>query len=245
VEILRREKELVATVLRAAEVERKRIETLAEAERQRQVLQATGAAESARLQGQAQADVIRLQGIAEAEIISAKGNAEADAMQMKAAAFKEYNQAAIVDKVVAAMPEVIRAMSEPLTKVDRITVVSTGDGNGSGTGLNRVTQDMTAMIAQVPAVFESLTGLKVSDLMHQVPSSIQFVVDVQDAPPRKRRVDFLRRTRNGLLGSWFQNAGVVQGGEQWLRNHNVAESKAMPSVSASRRSASQVNGDFG
>ena len=52
-EILRREKELIATVLRAAEVERKRIETLAEADRQRQVLEATGHAEAVRLQGQA------------------------------------------------------------------------------------------------------------------------------------------------------------------------------------------------
>lgn len=168
-EILRREKELIATVLRAAEIERKRIETLAEAERQRQVLAATGASEATRLQGQAQADVIRMQGIAEAEIIAAKGKSEADAMQLKAAAFKEYNQAAIVDKFVAGMPEVVRALSEPLSRVDKITVVSTGDGNGHGAGVNRVTSDMATMIAQVPAMFESLTGLNVGEMMKQVP----------------------------------------------------------------------------
>lgn len=169
-EILRREKELIATVLRAAEIERQRIETLAEADRQRQVLHATGQAESARLQGQAQADVIRLQGTAEAEIIAAKGKAEANAMQVRAGAFQEYNQAAIIDKLLTGMPEVVRALAEPLTKVDRITVVSTGDGsNGQGAGVNRITSDMATMIAQVPAIFEALSGVKVGDLMKQVP----------------------------------------------------------------------------
>ena len=169
-EILRREKELIATVLRSAEIEKKRIETLAEADRQRAVLNASGLAESNRLQGQAQADVIRLQGNAEAEIILAKGNAEATAMQVKAEAFLEYNQAAIIDKLLTGLPEVVRAMAGPLSNVDRITVVSTGESNGQGAGVNRITADMATMIAQVPALFESLTGLKVSELMEKVPA---------------------------------------------------------------------------
>lgn len=167
-EILRREKELIATVLRSAEIEKQRIETLAEADRQRVVLQATGQAESARLQGQAQSDVIRLQGTAEAEIIASKGQAEANAMQLKADAFQDYNQAAIVDKLLSGLPEIVRALAEPLSKVDRITVVSTGDNGGQGAGVNRITADMATMIAQVPAMIESLTGLKVADLIGQV-----------------------------------------------------------------------------
>lgn len=168
-EIQRREKELIATVLRAAEIERKRIETLAEAERQRQVLQATGQAEAARLEGQAQAEVTKVRGLAEAEIILAKGQAEANAMSVRAGAYQAYNQAAILDKLLTGMPDVVRAMAEPLAKVDKITVVSTGDGGGSGAGLNRVTSDMTTMIAQVPALVESLTGVNVGDMMRQVP----------------------------------------------------------------------------
>ncbi len=168
-EIQRREKELIATVLRAAEIERRRIETLAEAERQRQVLQATGTAEAARLEGQAQAEVTKVRGLAEAEIIRAKGEAEAGAMEVKAGAYQQYNQAAVIDKLLTGMPEVVRALAEPLTKVDRITVVSTGDGDGSGAGLNRVTADIGTMVAQVPALFEGLTGVNVGDLMRQVP----------------------------------------------------------------------------
>ncbi len=65
------------------------------------------------------------------------------------------------------MPEIVKALAEPLSRVDKITVVSTGDGNGNGagTGINRVTGDMTQMIAQVPAILESLTGLNLADMM--------------------------------------------------------------------------------
>jgi len=168
-EIQRREKELIATVLKGAEIERKRIETLAEAERQRQVLQATGQAEATRLEGQAQAEVTRVRGMAEAEIILAKGQAEATAMGVKADAYQSYNQAAILDKLLTGMPEMVRAMAEPLSKIDKITVVSTGDGNGQGAGVNRITADMSTMLAQVPALFESLTGVDIGEMMQQVP----------------------------------------------------------------------------
>src|SRR3954466_13886847 len=81
-EIARRDRELTATVLKQAEFERKRIETLAEAERQRLVMEAEG-----------RAAAIRAQGEAEAEIIFKKGDAEARAMNVKAEAYQEFNQA--------------------------------------------------------------------------------------------------------------------------------------------------------
>lgn len=171
-EILRREKELIATVLRAAEVEKQRIETLAEAERQRQVLQARAIAERTRLEGEAKAEVVRITGMAEAEIILAKGQSEADAMQFKAAAFQEYNQAAVLDKLLGQMPEMVRAIAEPLNRVDKITVISTGsDGDGATTGMNRITGDMTTLVAQVPALLESLTGVNLQELLSHVPGT--------------------------------------------------------------------------
>lgn len=171
-EIIRREKELIATVLRAAEVEKKRIETLAEAERQRQVLQARAVAEQTRLEGEAEAEIARLQGNAEADVIAAKGQSEAHAMQIKAAAYQEYNQAAVLDKLISQMPEVVRAISEPLTKVDKITIVSTGgDGQNGTMGVNRLTGDMTSLVAQVPALLEALTGVNLEDLLKHVPET--------------------------------------------------------------------------
>ena len=154
-EIARREKELIATVLKQAEIERQRIETLAGAERQRLSLEAEGHAAATRTQGEA-----------EAEIIFKKGEAEAKAMSVKAEAYQEWNQAAVVDRLFSSMPEVVRAMAEPLSKVDRITVVSTG--NGDSAGVHKITGDMTKMAAQVPALFEALSGMQMSELLKRV-----------------------------------------------------------------------------
>jgi flotillin len=179
-EIQRRELELQATVLKAAEYERKRVETVAEAERQRITLEARGRAEATRMAGEAEAaankakglaeaDLLRAQGLAEAEVIKAKGEAEAEAMRVKAAAYHEYNQAAVMDKLLTSLPEIVRALAEPLSKVDKVTIVSTGASNGSGLGASRLTTDIVNMVAQAPALFEALTGQKVSDLMNRVP----------------------------------------------------------------------------
>ncbi len=154
-EILRRERELIATVLKQAEIDRQRIETLAAAERQRRIAEAEGAAAA-----------IRAQGEAEAEIILKKGEAEAKAMNVKAEAYQEYNQAAVVDKLITNMPDVVRALAAPLANIDKITIVSTG--NGHSAGMNKITGDLTEMAAQIPALFETLSGMKMSDLLGKV-----------------------------------------------------------------------------
>src|SRR2546421_1775961 len=180
-EILRRELELQATIQKAAEAERRRIETTAEAERQRLILEAhgqadaarargVGDAEASRARGLADAEVIRAKGLAEAEVIRAKGEAEADAMKDKAAAFHEYNQAAVLDKLLTGMPEMVRAIAEPLSKVDKVTIVSTGGDNSHGMGASRITGDVMNMVAQVPALFELLSGTRIGDLMNRVPA---------------------------------------------------------------------------
>jgi flotillin len=53
-----------------------------------------------------------------------------------------------------------------LANVDKITIVSTG--NGDAAGMNKVTGDMAKMAAQVPALFETLSGMKMSDLFANV-----------------------------------------------------------------------------
>ena len=87
-------------------------------------------------------------------------------MNVKAEAYQEWNQAAVVDKLLTGMPDVVRAMAEPLSKVDRITVVSTG--NGDSAGVHKITGDMTKMAAQVPALFEALSGMQIKDLLSKV-----------------------------------------------------------------------------
>jgi len=156
-EILRHEKELIATVLKAAEIERQRIETLASAEKMRLATEAEGRAAG-----------IRTQGEAEAAVIFQKGEAEAKAMNVKAEAYQDWNQAAVVDRLISNMADVVRAMAEPLSKVDKITIVSTG--NDGAAGANKLTGDITKIAAQVPALFEALSGMDMRELMSNVKS---------------------------------------------------------------------------
>jgi flotillin len=165
-EIARRERELIATVLKPAEIERQRIETLADAERQRLIKEAEGNASATRAQGEA-----------EAEIIFKKGESEARAMNVKAEAYQEYNQAAVVDKLITGLPEVVRALSEPLSKIDKVTIVSTG--NGDAAGAYKLTGDITKIAAQVPALFEALSGMQMQDLL----SKVRTIGDKAPKPP--------------------------------------------------------------
>jgi flotillin len=154
-EISRHEKELIATVLKGAEIEKQRIENMAAAEKNRLTAEAEG-----------RASAIRTQGEAEASIIFQKGEAEAKAMSVKAEAYQEWNQAAVVDKLLTNMADVVRAMAEPLSKVDKITIVSTGGEDAAG--VYKITGDMTKIAAQVPALFEALSGMDIKQLMANV-----------------------------------------------------------------------------
>ena len=156
-EILRHEKELIATVLKQAEIERQCVENRAAAEKGRLTAEAEG-----------RAAAIRAQGEAEAAIIFQKGDAEAKAMNVKAEAYQEWTQAAVVDRLITNMADVVRAMAEPLSKVDKITIVSTG-GDGQ-IGASKITGEMTKIAAQVPALFEALSGMDMHELMSNVKS---------------------------------------------------------------------------
>jgi flotillin len=165
-EIMRREKELIATILKPAEIERQRIETLANAAKMRLTVEAEGQAAATRVQGEAEAD-----------IIFKKGDAEARAMNVKAEAFQEYNQAAVVDKLLTGLPEIVSALATPLSKVDKITIVSTGDGDAAGA--HKITGDVTRIAAQVPALFEALSGMKMAELL----SKVRAIGDKPSTPP--------------------------------------------------------------
>src|SRR5690349_7527681 len=168
-EIKRRENELIATVLKQAEIERQRIETLAAAEKQRLIAEAEG-----------QASTIRAQGEAEAEIIFKKGEAEAKARNVKAEAYQEYNQVAVIDELFASMPDIVKALAAPLANVDKITIVSTG--NGEAAAMNKITDDITKMAAKVPALFETLSGMPLGELLGKVRQIGDKALKPGDAP---------------------------------------------------------------
>jgi len=166
-EVLRREKELEATVRKPAEAEQARIQTLAKAKKYQTETEASGQAEAIRAVGQAEADATQARGLAQAEVIRQQGFAEAEAMSKKAEAWQQYNQAAIIQQLIDSLPKVAAAIAEPLAKTERIVIINTG-GDG-GAGASRVTQDVASIIAQVPATVEALTGVDLVETISDLP----------------------------------------------------------------------------
>ena len=179
-EVARRERELDATIRKPAEAEQHRVRTLADARQYQLQAEATGEAEAIRRKGEAEADAAKARGLAEAEIIRRQGLAEAEATLKKADAWKEYTQAAILQQLLDKLPEVAAAIAQPLSKTERIVVVSTGGENGAGAGASKITQDVTNIIAQVPATVEALTGM---DLL----GTISNLGGLKDAPESRNR----------------------------------------------------------
>ena len=211
-EVLRREKELEATVVKKAEAERRAAVLLAqgqqeaailEAEGRKQALIAAAEAESQKLQreglgrasaveaeGRAEAEKIRALGLAEAEKIQAQGLAiakateaqglaEATAIKEKAAAWREFNDAARLQTILEKLPGIIeatapalRAISEPLGNIEKVVMIDHGgaDSNGHGSGgLNRFAQTGPTMIYALLQQLQSL-GLNLPEVLKQLGS---------------------------------------------------------------------------
>jgi flotillin len=179
-EILRKQRELEATVQKPADAERYKVETLANARKFQLETEAAGSASAAKATGFASADVAKATGIAEAEaqkakglaqaaIIEAQGKATAEAMLAKADSFKQYNEAAVIEMIIRVLPEVAGKISEPLSKTEKMVIINSGNGTMGG-GASKLTGDVTQIVAQLPPVIESLTGIKFEKLLEQVPS---------------------------------------------------------------------------
>ena len=165
-EAKRKEQELIATVNKQADADRYRQERLAEARKFEQVTKAQAEAESVKLEGVARAEAIRVQGLAEAEAIQHKGLAEAEAMMKKAEAFKQYNDAAVIQMLIERLPEIAKNVAEPISRTEKIVVIDNG-GNGQNgpKGASKVAGYVTDIIAQLPETVEALTGVNLIDVL--------------------------------------------------------------------------------
>src|SRR5262249_12734231 len=162
-EILRRQKELEATVSRPADAERYRVQTLAEAEKFKRQTEAAGEAEAKRQVGKGEADANKSRGLAEADVILAQGTSTAEAMQKKADAWRAYNEAAVVQIFLENAQNLARAIAEPLSKTGKIGMVSTGGTDGAGA--RKITRDVANVMAQLPEVVKALSGLDLNEFL--------------------------------------------------------------------------------
>ncbi len=175
-EVARREKELQATVVKPAEAERQAAVLRAEGEKQSTIIRAEatqkelefeGAGEAAKIEriGRAEAAKVLAIGEAEAEVVKKKLLAEAEGLQRKAEAWKNFNEAAVINMVVEKMPELAQAFATQLAGIDKINIIEMGNGSGGSNGVGKVMGTvgggMTAMLSMLKDQF----GVDIARLM--------------------------------------------------------------------------------
>jgi len=146
-EAARKEKELLATVVRPAEAEAEAVARRADGERLAQIAAAQARAEGVRLAGQAEADAIL-----------ARGEAEAEALRLRAEAYKQFNDAAVLQTVLAELPKIVAAAAEPMRGIGSMTVLSSE-------GASDVVRTATRTAAEGSALIKGMTGIDIPELV--------------------------------------------------------------------------------
>lgn len=186
-EALRKERELEATVKKQADAEKYSSEKAAEAQKYREIQDALAQAEAIKATGTARAEARRLEGMAEVDIIREKGKAEAEAMMKKAEAFKQYNDAAVTQMIIEKLPEIAKAVAEPLSKTDKIVIIDSGEGKG---GATKVTDYVTQIISSLPETVEAVTGINVTNILKkQANASEKMPLPISEVSVPKEKVE--------------------------------------------------------
>lgn len=176
----RKQKELIASTIRPAEAEAEAQIRRAEGDKQARIAQAQAEAERVKLAGQAEATVTvtkgeaqarvvevnaeatakqtTLEGNAEAGIVLSKGESEAKALALRADAYRQFNEAAVIQTVLSMLPDIVRAAAEPMGNIGSLTVLSSD-------GASDVVRTTTRTVAEAGAAVKGLTGIDVPALL--------------------------------------------------------------------------------
>jgi flotillin len=207
-EVMRKQKELEATVIKPADAERQAAVTRAEASKMSAILEAEGRrsamiamaeAEQEKLrkegagrafaveaEGRAEAAKIEAIGLAQAKAIEAQGVAEAAAILKKAEAWKQFNEAARLQTILEKLPAIIEsstgifsAVAAPLGNIDKVVVIDQGGGNGQS-GITRLAGTGPAVAFQLLQQLEAL-GLNIPSVLSQLGVKTESAKDAPDA----------------------------------------------------------------
>ena len=177
-EIARRERQYDAEVKKKADADRYSVEQAAEAEKAKRMRAAEAEQFTIEAEARATAEKTKLEGNAEAEIIRQKGLAEAEAKDKIAEAMKKYGEAAIAEMIIQKFPEIAQAISEPLSKTEKIVILDQG---GNGGGASKITKYATDILGNTAEAVNALTGIDLIDLVQSLKANEQVKpIDVTD-----------------------------------------------------------------
>lgn len=140
---------------RQKNAEAKKYEVVQEAEAQK------SRAEAERFTKEQEAQGIRMVGEAEAEATRARGLAEAEAMEKKAEAYQKYNNAAVAEMIIQVLPEVAGKIAEPLSQIEKITII----GGGNEGSLDAVSGNVPSVMAKLFESMKETTGIDLGEIV--------------------------------------------------------------------------------
>ncbi|MEX0659294.1 MAG: SPFH domain-containing protein [Egibacteraceae bacterium] len=152
-----KDRQLDTEIRKPADAQRYQVEQEAEGRRNAAIFDAD--AEKARRSRMAEA--VELEGRADAAAILARGKAEADAREKNAKAFQLYNDAAVIELISGVLPDVVRSASEPISAVEKMTVISTD-------GASQLTRNVATNVEQGLQVGSDLLGLDLRALLSRL-----------------------------------------------------------------------------
>ncbi len=97
----------------------------------------------------------------EAEAIRLKGEAEAEAILRKAEAMKQYGQAAMLEMIINRMPEIAKAVSEPLSKTEKIILFGEG-------GATQMAKDVSGAMLQNFEAIKDAVGVDIPKMLKDI-----------------------------------------------------------------------------
>ena len=147
-----------------AEAEAAAIRMKAEAEAAATRAKQLAEAEGIRAKQLAEAEGIRAKKLAEAEGIKAALLAEAEGMEKKAEAYNKYNTAAITEMIVGILPEMAGKIAEPLSRIEKITVIDSGSSTGEG-GVGSLAGNVGSVLAKTIETVKETTGIDFKEII--------------------------------------------------------------------------------
>ncbi|MDF1488844.1 flotillin family protein [Tessaracoccus caeni] len=136
--------------------EKSRRQALAEAE----AIEGAKRGEAEKARRVAEAEAVRAEGEAKAAAVLAVGQAEAEAMDKRAEAFKHYNDAAVLQMLIEALPQIASEVAKPISNIDTLTVVST-EGAGA------IPRQVTDNLLQTVQLVKDTTGFDLTTILER------------------------------------------------------------------------------
>lgn len=110
-----------------------------------------------------EAEGIKARGDAEASAIQAKALAEAEGMEKKAEAYQKYNKVAMAEMMIKVLPELAGKIAEPLSQIDRITII--GGGGDTDSSVGAVAGNVPVVMAKLFESMKETTGVDLAEIM--------------------------------------------------------------------------------